>query len=261
MKNLPSGLFNTEFNVTPGDTAMAIVTVVSALGIAWVVDQQKNHGFDELQEKINKYEHLDFNSLVQEYDQIVLEVAHVKTHSEQEQFITKELEEWLPINHHEATLFSKILDRVFGSFFPETDLKVGDLHPARYQRIDEFYDMWKFINGFKDGVVRVTGPGSLFAQCNGNITETNGIFYFQFFDLFGPDTVYDNFAVTDNRNNSLRAFLNGLKKIMQWPFLTLNSCYWAMVLLYEPNYGHDFPNFLNIRDDGDNSWIKYDVYA
>jgi hypothetical protein len=66
--------------------------------------------------------------------------------------------DFLPINEHEATWASKIFGKMFENYFPHT-LEVE----APYQRIDEFYDWWKLWLGFKDGVVHVTGPTSLFA--------------------------------------------------------------------------------------------------
>ena len=165
--------------------------------------------------------------------------------------------EFLPIDEREATFASRLFGRMFENYFPNI-LEVG----ARYQRIDEWYDWWQFFLGYKDGVVAMTGPDSLFAQCDGNWTETNGIFYFQFFELFGPTVVTDNFGLAANRDASIRRLLNGVKRALQWPFFTLHSCYWAGVLLYEPRYGQDFPNFLNIREPlDDDVWIRYDTYA
>ena len=123
----------------------------------------------------------------------------IKSYEAEDQFIAKELRELLPIDETQASFLSNIFGTMFKGYFPNI-LEVGD----RYARIDEWYDVWKFFLGWKDGVVAVTGPTSLFSQCDGNLTRTNGVFYFHYVDLFSPVNIDTNFGDAANRDNSIR---------------------------------------------------------
>ena len=109
----------------------------------------------------------------------------------------------------------------------------------------EWTDFWKFTLGFKDGAILVTGNNSKWTYCNGNITETNDVFWYSYLGLFGPSVVSTNFNPT-NRDNSLTSFFGMVNDTMRWPYYTLYSCYWAATNLYEPFYGWQFPNWQGI---------------
>jgi hypothetical protein len=56
------------------------------------------------------------------------------------------------------------------------------------------------------------------------------------------------------RDNSIKTMLLYVKKALQWPFLTLYSCYWASTLLYEPYYANNFPNIMGALDEDETYW-------
>jgi len=165
LQRLPSEMFTAGGALTAGDVAMATVTIVSALGLAWVVDMQSRNAFEPIQRDIRELEqgleNLNITALMEQVDEIKEEMKHIKSFQEEDDFIAKELLDFLPISEQEAVFSSKVLGRVFENYFPHI-LEVGAETP-RYQRWDEWYDMWKFWLGFKDGFVHVTGPNSWFA--------------------------------------------------------------------------------------------------
>ena len=48
MRLVPEGFFTGDTQLTTGDKASAVVTIATALGIAWVVDMQRKHAFDHI---------------------------------------------------------------------------------------------------------------------------------------------------------------------------------------------------------------------
>lgn len=113
-------------------------------------------------------------------------------------------------------------------------------------RVDEVYDVWKFAIGFKDGVFLQTGNNSLFMQCNYNLSDTNEIYYYNFYNLFKDAAI--NFGESANRDNSIATMFLYVRKALQWPFLTFNSCYWATTLLYDPYLVENMPNIMGEMD-------------
>jgi len=114
------------------------------------------------------------------------------------------------------------------------------------------------VNGFKDGVVHVTGNSSKFTYCNNNLTQTNGVFYYNYKTLFSSDVVSVNFNPT-NRDNSLTSFFSFVNDTLTWPYNTTFSCYWATTLLYEDYYTYRFPSVFNVKNE-DGTWPILNFY-
>jgi hypothetical protein len=125
-------------------------------------------------------------------------------------------------------------------------------------RILAWTDSWWFLNGFKDGAILVTGNNSKWTYCNGNITDTNDVFWYNYTNLFSADVVSTRFNPT-NRDNSLKTFFSAVNSTMRWPYYTVYSCYWAATNMYEPYYGWQFPNWQGIKNP-DGTWPTLNIY-
>jgi hypothetical protein len=75
---------------------------------------------------------------------------------------------------------------------------VGD--DINTMRIDEYWDILDFLNGFKDGAVRVTGEESKLYYCNGNLSDSINVFYNNYAPYFSDPTTNFN---DENRRDSL----------------------------------------------------------
>ena len=63
------------------------------------------------------------------------------------------------------------------------------------------------LNGFKDGIVGVTGSDSLFSYCNGNISQATDVMYYNYANMFLDETVISNNFDQNNLRNSIRTIM------------------------------------------------------
>jgi len=111
-------------------------------------------------------------------------------------------------------------------------------------RLDSYTEAFSMANGFKDGIVGVTGEDSMFAFCNGNISQTTDVWYFNYENMFLDEaTIQLNFN-EDNRRDSLRTIMYYLEATLQWPFFIVYSCYWSGVEVYLPISMEEQPNLI-----------------
>lgn len=92
------------------------------------------------------------------------------------------------------------------------------------QQLDEFGDVFQFLDGLKDGTVAITGTDSKLFLCDGNVSATLDVWWFN----WQPYTVdvgtkFD----TVNWPTTMDALSENTGKMFRWPFFTLWSCYWA----------------------------------
>ena len=125
-------------------------------------------------------------------------------------------------------IIENILSPFIDKLLPPTGPQVGD-HNKEY--VNTWTEVWDFVNGFKDGIVGVTGKESKSYLCNANITNTEAVFYKNIAEMFDgthfveDDTIYDA---------SMLELMGYIQDALQWPYFTLYSCYWAGVELYTP---------------------------
>ena len=145
-------------------------------------------------------------------------------------------------------MITPILKDIMPNLYPIVGFHNGYHNTARLKTFDE---AWNFVLGFKDGVVGVTGSQSLASYCNGNLSSVDDIYWNNFNELWKtPEIASTNFNQA-NIEVSFRAFFGYVKKVFQWPYFVLYSCYYALGEIYDPFETENYPNlFAGKNPDG-----------
>ena len=173
--------------------------------------------------------------------------------------LSQDMQTELGFGKMESNVLSVIIENIYEAIVPAVENLTHPYVQAHdTNRIVEWKDFWWLVQGFKDGAIMVTGNNSKWQYCNGNITQTNDVFWYSYLGLFGPSVVSTNFNPT-NRDNSLTSFFGMMNDTMRWPYYTVYSCYWAATTMYEPYYGWQFPNWEGIKNE-DGTWPQLNIF-
>jgi hypothetical protein len=164
MKRVPTEFFSGNHDLSAGERSEAYLTIAAALGMAAVVEAKRSGFFDdyrtEIDEVIQNFSTLNIMNMMETGKSFVHELEH-KGLREEEQMIQDELEDIFGLDPSTALISSKVFGAALNSIYPlHSSPMVGDNHLQ--DRINEFYDAWQFVIGFKDGVFLVTGNNSKF---------------------------------------------------------------------------------------------------
>mmetsp|Transcript_1657 Transcript_1657/g.2929 ORF Transcript_1657/g.2929 Transcript_1657/m.2929 type:complete len:220 (-) Transcript_1657:67-726(-) len=119
------------------------------------------------------------------------------------------------------------------------------------QRMDTAAETLDFVNGFKDGVVRVTGTESLLYYCNGNLSDSTDVWFYNYQQYFVDTATIDENFNADNSATTMLAIVNHIKTSLQWPYFLTYSCYWSLEEIYRPFESSDLPNLFTFEDAED----------
>ena len=87
-----------------------------------------------------------------------------------------------------STLNLFMLDKVMGPMLEPLLTAVPMVGDHSTERVDNWREAWDFAWGFKDGVVGVTGKDSKAFLCNGNVSITDKVFYYDYVDAINNAT-------------------------------------------------------------------------
>lgn len=155
----------------------------------------------------------------------------MKTSADQQDFFAELLETEIGMSPGMANMSSVFIEPMLRTAMPVLVPTVGQ-HNTK--RLTDGAEAFRFVMGFKDGLVQLTGDSSKIHYCNANVSASTQTYYWNWHFLFqNKDVVEANFDAA-NRDASLRSFFTYWQSVLRWPFNTLYSCYWAQVLLYVP---------------------------
>lgn len=145
----------------------------------------------------------------------------------------------LDISHWEAAIIAKtamimikpMVKELIPNLYPMVGFHNGFHNTMRLKSFDE---AWNFVLGFKDGVVAVTGSTSLATYCNGNISSTDDVYWNNFNSLWSTPAIAATNFNEANIERSFRSFFGYVRKVFQWPYFVLYSCYYALGEIYKP---------------------------
>lgn len=89
-------------------------------------------------------------------------------------------------------MITPIIQEIMPNIYPIVGYHNGYHNTARLKTFDE---AWNFFNGFRNGVAGTTGTSGPGAYCNGNISNFDDVYFFNFINLVHPASNYNtNFA-------------------------------------------------------------------
>lgn len=157
--------------------------------------------------------------------------------------LSEEQSKWL--GKAVMAIITPLVKDVIPNLYPLVGFHNGYHNTMRLNTIDE---AWNFVLGFKDGVVGVTGSTSLATYCNGNVSAIDDVYWSNFNSLWPtPEAAATNFN-EENIELSFRSFFSYVKKVFEWPYFVLYSCYYAVGEIYEPLKDENYPNLLRGRN-------------
>lgn len=133
-----------------------------------------------------------------------------------------------------------------------------------WQRANSVTDLWDFAYGFSYALIKTaktdyadrgTNSQELIGYCRANLTNTQDIFWYDWYTLF-DDTAATFPTGGGNSVNefetwqvSLQTIFDLLHEILKWPFGMVYSCYWGAIIGYLPLTESELPSLVKLEDD------------
>jgi hypothetical protein len=164
---------------------------------------------------------------------------------DQKQYVVQRLASSMSTDSSTQQTISTVLDSSIGGLLQQTVPLMVDPKGVSTLRVNSLREGWDFVNGFKDGNVRVTGTKSKLFMCNSNISNADYVFYRNYMEYFSDQATMDFYFSPTNAFTSIVAIANDVKTSLKWPYNVFYNCYWTIEDLYTPFLNQDTPSLLS----------------